>query len=175
MPGARIKPRVRHEIYDLLQRYVWCMDTGDLEGVIACFTSDGEVKDVNGKRWGKEDEGASGFANHYLHRPNRAGGQHWIQPLLIDEVEDGYQVRSYWHSLKWEKNPDQKMIRTLGLYTDTVVKVKGEWKIREKVIDPWNSETAPMVLDIREAIWTPQGQAPSPLQAVPSQAENPSA
>jgi hypothetical protein len=156
MPGAKISPKVRQRIYDTLQRYVWCMDTGDIDGVIACFTKDGEVKDVSGKRWDAAEGGAAGFANHYLNRPNRAGAQHWVQPLLIDDVKGGYRIKSYWHSIKWETNPDNRYIRTIGVYTDTMVKVKGQWLIREKVIDPWNSETTPMMLDVREALWTPQ-------------------
>ena len=168
MPAATIKPGPRQKINDLLNRYVWCMDTGDIDGVIGCFTADGEVKDVSGKRWGEADGGAAGFANHYLNRPNRAGAQHWIQPLLFEDAEDGYAVRSYWHSIKWETNPDRRYIRTLGLYTDTVVKVKGKWLIREKIIDPWNNETTPMMLDVREAIWTPQSDLAS---EVPSRIE----
>lgn len=165
MPGAKISPKKRLKIYDVLQRYVWSMDTGDIEGVIGCFTPDGEVKDNSGKRWGAEDGGATGFANHYLNRPNRAGAQHWIQPRLIDKVDGGFHIKSYWHSIKWETNPDKRFIRTIGVYTDTVVKVKGEWLIKEKVIDPWNSETTPMVLDIREAIWTPQSESAPAAEA----------
>jgi hypothetical protein len=174
MSRNRIRPRVRDEIYDLLNRYVWHMDTGDIDGVIGCFTADGEVRDVNGKRWGKEDGGASGFANHYINRPNRAGGQHWIQPMLMDELDDGYLVRTYWHSLKWEMNPDRRFVRTLGLYTDTVVKVKGEWRIKDRVIDPWNSDTAPMVLDVREAIWTPQADNVTPISPLVGGGDGPS-
>jgi hypothetical protein len=169
MSGARISAKRRHKIYDTLHRYVWSMDTGDIDGVIGCFTEDGEVKDVSGKRWGRSEGGATGFANHYLNRPNRAGAQHWIQPMLIDEAKGGYVITSYWHSIKWETNPDRRFIRTIGVYTDTVVKVKGAWLIREKVIDSWNSETTPMVLDIREAIWTPQSTEAGlhALEAVP--------
>jgi hypothetical protein len=155
MPGARISAKRRLKIYDTLYRYVWSMDTGNIEGVTGCFTADGEVKDVSGKRWDKEEGGATGFANHYLNRPNRAGAQHWVQPMLIDEAEDGYVLTSYWHSIKWETNPDRRFIRTIGVYRDTVVRVKGKWLIKEKVIDSWNSETTPMVLDIREATWAP--------------------
>jgi hypothetical protein len=32
----------------------------------------------------------------------------------------------------------------MGSYVDTCVKVAGQWRIKEKLIDPWNSVTAPM-------------------------------
>ena len=51
MSGEKISLEDRQEIYDTLARYVWGMDTGDIEGVVATFTPDGVVKDVTGKRW----------------------------------------------------------------------------------------------------------------------------
>ena len=163
MPRKTISTRRRSKILDTLSRYVWCMDTGDIDGVSGCFTPDGEVKDNSGHRWLTNDEGSGArrFANHYLNRPNRAGAQHWIQPLLVDKAGDGYKVTSYWHSIKWETNSDRRFIRTIGVYTDTVVKHKGQWLIREKLIDPWNSETAPMKLDVREATWPAASEPPA--------------
>jgi hypothetical protein len=32
----------------------------------------------------------------------------------------------------------------MGSYIDTCVEVDGQWLIKEKIIDPWNSETAPV-------------------------------
>ena len=36
-------------------------------------------------------------------------------------------------------------MRAMGSYVDTCVKVDGTWLIKEKIIDPWNNETAPIV------------------------------
>jgi hypothetical protein len=33
----------------------------------------------------------------------------------------------------------------MGSYVDTCVKVDGQWRIQAKIINPWNSATAPMV------------------------------
>jgi hypothetical protein len=33
----------------------------------------------------------------------------------------------------------------MGSYVDTFANVDGQWLIKEKIIDPWNSATAPMV------------------------------
>src|SRR5215510_3457236 len=54
-------------------------------------------------------------------------------------------VTSYWVSIQWDAEGDRKFIRAMGSYVDTCVKVDGRWLIKEKIIDPWNSETAPMV------------------------------
>ena len=94
---VRISLEDRQAIYDTLARYVWCMDTGDVEGVVATFTSDGVVKDAAGKRWDDRVGGARAFATHYLSLPNRPVSQHWMQHMLIEgAVDSGYCVTSYW-------------------------------------------------------------------------------
>jgi len=145
MPEARISLEERQALYDTLARYVWGMDTGDIEGVVAVFTPDGEVKDVTGKRWDAAAGGVRGFANHFLTRPNRRGGQHHVQHLFVDPVDGGgCYVISYWVSMQWDAAGDRKLIRAMGSYRDTCVKVDGRWLIKEKIIDPWNSATAPV-------------------------------
>jgi hypothetical protein len=146
MAGDNISLEDRQEIYDTLARYVWSMDTGDIEGVVATFTPDGVVKDVTGKRWDAAQGGARGFATHFLTRPNRRGGQHHVQHLFVEKADGGgYRVTSYWVSIQWDTEGDRKSMRAMGSYADTCVKVDGQWLIKEKIIDPWNSETAPMV------------------------------
>jgi hypothetical protein len=144
MADADVSPEDRHAIYDTLARYVWGMDTGDIEGVVATFTPDGVVKDVTGKRWDAAAGGVRGFASHFLTRPNRRGGQHHVQHLFIEPAAGGgYRVTSYWVSIQWDAEDDRKFIRAMGSYLDTCVKVDGQWRIKEKRIDPWNSASAP--------------------------------
>jgi hypothetical protein len=146
MADATISPEDRQAIYDTLARYVWSMDTGDIEGVAATFTPNSMVKDVNGKRWDAAAGGVRGFATHFLTRPNRRGWQHHVQHLLVEPAEgEGYRVTSYWVSIQWDAEGDKKFIRAMGSYSDTCVKVNGRWRIKEKLIDPWNSASAPMV------------------------------
>ena len=142
MADARISLEDRQEIYDTLARYVWSMDTGDIAGVVGTFTADGVVKDVTGKRWDAAAGGVKGFASHFLTRPNRRGGQHHVQHLFVEPAAgEGYRVISYWVSIQWEVEGDRKFIRAMGSYVDTCVKVAGQWRIKEKIIDPWNSAT----------------------------------
>jgi hypothetical protein len=146
MPEASISLDDRQAIYDTLARYVWGMDTGDIEAVVATFTPDGVVKDVTGKRWDTEAGGVTGFATHFLTRPNRRGGQHHVQHLFVEPAAGGgYRVTSYWVSIQWDGEADRKFIRAMGSYLDTCVQVDGRWRIKEKIIDPWNSTTAPIV------------------------------
>jgi hypothetical protein len=143
VPEESLSLEERQAIYDTLARYVWSMDTGDIEGVVAVFTPDGVVKDITGKRWDAAAGGARGFATHFLTRPNRRGGQHHVQHLFVEPASGGYRVTSYWAALRWDAASDTKAIRSLGSYVDTCVKVNGQWLIKEKIIDPWHSDTAP--------------------------------
>jgi hypothetical protein len=146
MADATISLDDRQAIYDTLARYVWGMDTGDIDGVAATFTPDGVVKDVTGKRWDAAAGGVRRFASHFLTRPNRRGGQHHVQHLLVEQADGGgYRVTSYWVSIQWDAEGDRRFIRAMGSYVDTCVQVDGQWRIKEKIIDPWNSATAPMV------------------------------
>jgi hypothetical protein len=146
MAATNISLEDRQEIYDTLGRYVWGMDTGDIEGVVALFTPDGVIKDVTGKSWDAAAGGVRGFATHFLTQPNRRGGQHHVQHLFVELTEaGGCRVTSYWVSMQWEAEGDRKFIRAMGSYVDTCVKVNGQWRIKEKIINPWNSATAPMV------------------------------
>jgi hypothetical protein len=143
--GEHLSLEDRQAIYDTLARYVWSMDTGDIEGVLAVFTPDGVVKDVTGKRWDADAGGVRGFATHFLTRPNRRGGQHHVQHLFVDKATGGgYRVTSYWVAIRWDTTDDTKGIRAMGSYVDTCVQVEGKWLIKEKIIDPWNSDSAPL-------------------------------
>jgi hypothetical protein len=51
MAEASISPEDRQAITDTLTRYVWCMDTRQIEGVVAVFTPDGVIQDLTGKMW----------------------------------------------------------------------------------------------------------------------------
>ena len=68
-----------------------------------------------------------------------------MQHLFVEPAEGGgYRVISYWVSMQWDAEGDRKFIRAMGSYRDTCVKVDGQWRIKEKIIDPWNSTSAPV-------------------------------
>src|SRR5262249_2018453 len=93
----------------------------------------------------------------------RRGGQHHVQHLFIDTADaGGYRVTSYWVSIRWDTQGDKKFMRAMGSYVDTCVQVDGKWLIKEKIIDPWNSETPPMVRAKGQArrSYPPHGHAP---------------
>ncbi len=142
MARTHISPEDRQAIYDTLARYVWCMDTGNIDGVVATFAENGVIKDITGKLWDVQAGGVKAFASHFLTQPDRPVSQHWIQHMFVEEAtESGYCVTSYWAMLALDAQTNDKSIRSFGRYRDTCVTVNGAWLIQEKVIDPWNRTT----------------------------------
>ena len=127
----------RDAIQALLLRYVWAMDTGDIDGIAACFTPDGRVKDITGRLWQAPDA-ARRFAAFFIDRPDRPAMQHWMQGMLVEDAPGGgYTLTSYW--LTGQRAADGSLsLSALGCYVDTVVRLGGAWLIQEKRIDPWD-------------------------------------
>ena len=70
----------RLAIQDLIAAYSWALDTGDTEGLVACFTSDARmVEEVfeDPDIWEGHD-GIRGLAKHYFNAPGFPGRQHHV-------------------------------------------------------------------------------------------------
>jgi len=141
MSKVNLSSDERLAIMDTLSRYVWCMDTRNIEGVVAVFTQDGVIRDISGKMWDETAGGVRAFATHFLTRPGRPVSQHWMQPMLVEGVgASTYRVTSYWALLALDADTGDKGFRSFGSYRDTCVNLNGVWLIKEKHIDPWKSE-----------------------------------
>jgi len=142
MKDAKISLEEREAVYARLRRYLWCMDTGNIDGVPSNFTEDATIRDVTGKLWNREAGGVFGFAMHFLGPSDRPAGQHWIQHMAVKDAGDNtLLVISYWAGMSWDSKTDEKSVRLIGCYRDTMVKTGGKWLIRHKIIDPWNAAT----------------------------------
>ena len=131
----------RQAITDTLARYVWCMDTRNLEGVVAVFTPDGVIRDITGKVWDDAAGGVRAFATHFLTLPDRPVSQHWMQHMVVEDMGSAsYRVTSYWGLLALDAATGDKTFRSFGSYRDTCININGVWLIKEKHIDPWKSE-----------------------------------
>ncbi len=145
MSEVSISLEDRSAITDILARYVWCMDTRNIEGVVAVFTPNGVIRDITGKVWDAAAGGVRGFATHFITLPDRPVSQHWIQHMVIEGVkETGYCITSYWALLALDAASGDKTFRSFGSYRDTCVNVNGLWRLQEKHIDPWKSAEPPL-------------------------------
>jgi hypothetical protein len=126
-------------IQELLARYAWSFDTGDVEGFVACFAQDAVLcEDVFEEvdRWTGRDE-IRGMAERFFSHPGFPGRQHHASQVLIEGSAERCRVRAFCFVI--EPRPDQPcLVLFSGYYDDVVVKVDGRWLFRERVIRHWS-------------------------------------
>ena len=134
----KLSRQERSAIQDTLAHYAWAMDTGDIEGVVVTFTVDACVKDTTGKIWGPPD-GPRQFATHFL-TPNRGARQHWLQHMMLEEIGEGeWKLTSYWLRVASDSG-NAPALQLQGRYSDTFAKLNGQWLMKQKLIDLWDSK-----------------------------------
>jgi uncharacterized protein (TIGR02246 family) len=139
-----ISPQDRFAIQDLIGRYVWALDSGDVDGVAAVFTPDGRAIDTQGNRY--EGEGAARrFAIEFTTRPDFRGRQHLVTPLFFEGEGDRYVVTSYWTVVKWRFALNTKEVAVTGWSKDTVVRTDAGWLIEERWLGWYNDRVSPWV------------------------------
>jgi hypothetical protein len=140
VPPAQISLADRQAIIDLVNAYAFALDTGDHDGVAAAFTADGYIKLPNGSEYRGSDQ-LRQFVSDAMKNPTFRGHQHNIEPLYFEAVPGGYKLSSYWMILFWQ-NGTPPSVEMMGYSDDTVTKVDGEWRIKERIVGSWTSETS---------------------------------
>jgi ketosteroid isomerase-like protein len=129
----------RLAIHELLARYAWALDTGDVDGLVACFAPDAVVVEEvfeEPDRW----EGHAGIrrlAQHYFAAPGFPGRQHHVTQVLIDGDAARARVRAFTFVTECRGEPPY-VLRFAGYYDDRVAMHQGEWRFTERVIRLWD-------------------------------------
>jgi ketosteroid isomerase-like protein len=131
--------RDRLAIHDLLARYAWALDTGDVDGFVDCFTPDAVVIEEvfeDPDRW----EGHASLrrlAEHYKSAPDFPGRQHHVSQVLVEGDAASAGARSFTFVTECRGEPPY-VLRFAGYYEDRVVKVGGRWAFAERIIRLWD-------------------------------------
>jgi hypothetical protein len=140
MPRAgslTVKDRI--EINDLMAAYAWALDTGDVDALVACFTPDAVVIEEvfeDPDRW----EGAADIrrlAEHYRSVPNFPGRQHHISQLMVKGGTRRCAAQSFVFVTECRGEPPY-VLRFAGYYEDKLVKLRGQWLFKERIIRLWD-------------------------------------
>jgi hypothetical protein len=142
MARSNVPAEVRSALHDNLFAYAWALDRADAHGVAATFTRDGSVTGIAGQTW-RGTAGVVEFALQAFKQPGFKGRQHHVQPLFIEAASDGWAMTSYWMAVNWDIGRLPAIV-SMGWYRDTYGLQDGEWLFAEKIINRWDSETAPM-------------------------------
>jgi hypothetical protein len=126
-------------IRDVISRYSWSLDTGDVDEFVACFCSDGalmwdafETPD----RW-QGHEALRHFACFFRDLPTSAGRQHHVTNTVISASEDGVRAKSY-AAVALRQGDGPHLLHVMGYYEDRFRQEHGEWRIAERIIRDWS-------------------------------------
>lgn len=126
-------------IRDVIARYAWALDTGDVDGFVACFCPDGAlVWDVfaTPDRW-EGHEALRHFASFFRDQPSSAGRQHHVSNIVIAPSGDGARARSY-AAVALRQGDGPHLLSVMGYYEDQFRRDNGEWRLAERVIRDWS-------------------------------------
>ena len=130
------------EIRQLLARYNWAIDFGDVDGWADCFTEDGEFTCVglpDGDPRGGTHQGRAALRAYAVGHFERARGRarHWNWNLLI-EVDGDRATLSCYLNAYGAGQGETALLRATGVYRDTLRRTAPGWRFarREVTIDP---------------------------------------
>ena len=126
-------------IRDTIARYAWALDTGDVDGFVACFCRDGLLV------WDTFEEsecwhGAQAlrhFAEFFRSLPSSAGRQHHVSNTLIEPCEEGARSRSY-VAVALRRGDGPHLLNVMGYYEDLFHLEDGRWRLAKRVIRDWS-------------------------------------
>jgi hypothetical protein len=133
-------PAALHAIETLLMRFVWGLDTADPDAAAAPFSRDAVIHDADGKTWRRASGGAGAFVRERIAGAER-GAQHHLQINRIERAGERWQVESYWSQAAWKEQAPRPELLALGSFVDQVAERGGDWRIIERRVALWNSET----------------------------------
>src|SRR3569623_899428 len=126
-------------IRDTIARYAWALDTGDVDGFVACFCRDGVlVWDAfeDAERW-QGAEALRHFAEFFRSLPSSAGRQHHVSNTLIQPCEEGARSRAY-VAVALRQGDGPHLLNVMGYYEDLLRREDGRWRLAERVIRDWS-------------------------------------
>lgn len=126
----------RLEILELASRYAHAIDRRAAEEWADCFTDDGVMMSGNGNRV----EGRAAFIEH-MRKAKASGKQvrHWGCNHIIEGEGDLARLRMYLMAVDVGPNASTDagpnlIPYVMGHYDDTVVRVNGRWKFKQRRI-----------------------------------------
>lgn len=131
----------RAEIEDLMGRYLFAMDYGDLDSYVATFTEDGEIEFASGTYKGREaiyeavkrfKEGIGRFYTTENGKP--AALRHVLLQSVVRVEGDRAFTTSLWMEMANDGPGDSFKMGTFGIYDDELERVDGRWLFAKRVV-----------------------------------------
>jgi 3-phenylpropionate/cinnamic acid dioxygenase small subunit len=161
MPKAKIPVEDRLDILELIARYAWALDIGDIDGYLACFTEDAYIDHgPQGRRHGHDgikstiDELWYSKPDHYLGRQHRMS-QHIMTPDGAD-----VRIKCFWSILQQRVTTGESFVFGLGTWDTVATKIDDDWKFKAVHVGIWRGRNVPWVGDARAGEVTAENSLP---------------
>jgi hypothetical protein len=147
MNQERISAEDRLDILDLLGRYFFAVDTGDHDGVLACFAQDGMVLYGTGESFQGPEE-LKQFAAKAIGDASIKGRMHLNFPLYFRREGQIIVLSSYLSSAQWTLPEPPKAFSSIRYIEDRFILTPNGWRIKQRIIHLWNSENVDALADL---------------------------
>jgi len=126
------------DIRNLRLEYTHCMDSGDLEGLLALYTDDAVCDFANFGHWKGKDEMRKGWTPYVIKPVPYAGGRHVCTNPRVRINGDTATSEAYLIDIVYTDRATGEVrdnpIALLGMYVDECTRVNGEWKIAKTTL-----------------------------------------
>src|SRR5690349_7052569 len=129
----------RLDIQDVIARYAWALDTGNVDAFVSCFSARGAlIWDAfeEPDRW----EGADAlraFITFFRDLPSSAGRQHHVSNIVITGSREVAHASSY-VAVVLRQGDGPHAVNVMGYYEDELIREAGAWRLRQRVIRDWS-------------------------------------
>lgn len=138
VPHSRIPAQDRGEIIELMARYAWAYDTGEIQDLLDTFTDDGTMVVFGDLIGGKDQIGP--FIADAVTRRGTAGWQHLTDHHIFrDFTGDLCTAYSFYLMAEADETGANGRVRAMGYYTSYCRKENGEWLFARRDVTRWNS------------------------------------
>jgi len=134
--AAEISYEDRQDVYDLINRYSFGVDTYDTDLLMTLFTEEGVFRVYNGGRQVGNREGREAryteFTERAQNRIQNGAGQsrHFITNIVIDQLDENHIVAKVMAmSTNMVPGEPAPTVNAIGYYDFEFVKVNEQWKI----------------------------------------------
>jgi|TARA_B110000444_G_scaffold247274_1_gene269734 hypothetical protein len=130
------------DIRQLLARYNFAIDLGDIAGWVSTFTTDGVFECLGlpasaplGGRHAGTDQLSKYALKHF--ETNKGRARHWNWNLVVDGTHDKAEMKCYLNAYSAGQGASAEF-RVTGIYRDKLVKISDGWRFKERqvTIDP---------------------------------------
>ena len=151
---SKLSVEDRLDVQDLIARYAWALDTGDLDAYADCFAEDGWIEHhPPGRCEGREGIRRLTDFLWYEHPNNYLGRQHRMSQVLMTPEDGRVRIKAFWSILQHNVDTEENFIFGLGLWDALAAKeADGEWRLKTLFVDIWRGKNVPWVGDARA--WT---------------------